>query len=55
MLPNTVASKEMRDLDQAGVDLFLLNDKIDGIEHAFQCKGFEVPYLKESQINQCIA
>jgi hypothetical protein len=54
VLPNTEASKEMRELDRAGVDLFLLNNRHITVELAFQCKGFEVSHAKEEQVRQCV-
>lgn len=54
VLPNTVAAKEMRKIDSAGIDLFLLSDSLGEIEYGFQCKGIEVPHFKENQVEQCI-
>ena len=54
VLPGTAASKEMRKLDQAGVDLFLLHDEEGVIEYGFQCKGVEDPFFGRSQLQQCI-
>lgn len=53
LYPDLIDAKDLGEIDNEGVDLYILDSDKENYLKAFQCKGFEKSF-GESQLKQCI-